>query len=216
MQLLYMLGCFLVILWLTIFSIVSYLCCSFLGLKTALLRTIFVWTFFMVFVGIFELLLLFYHEYLHKKGQYYYKKNICYWNEDNKISDMFSYKMYMDLYADYSLSDKRYCKKITNKGNRFVLLGELTHGFFCFLFAPIIFYYFIHFDELYIYLYSIMFVAIQFGLIIWYLASVFLEMYFVKNHKFWWPPLLWNVPWIIIPIYVIYYGIKEIGNPNSV
>ena len=167
-----MLGCVLVILWLTIFSIVSYLCCSFLGLKTALLRTIFVWTFCMVFVGIFELLLLFYHEYLHKKGQYYYKKNICYWNEDNKISDMFSYKMYMDLYADYSLSDKRYCKKITNKGNRFVLLGELTHGFFCFLFAPIIFYYFIHFDELYIYLYSIMFVAIQFGLIIWYIFRI--------------------------------------------
>jgi hypothetical protein len=207
-----MLGGYLVILWLSIFSIVSYVFSSMLKLKTALLRTIFVWTFCMIFVGIFELLLLFYYEYLQNKGKYYYKNNNCYWSEDNSILDMFSYKMYMDLYADYSLCDKRYCKKIINQGSRFVILGELTHGFFCLLLAPIILYYFINFNELYIYLLSIIFVAIQFGLIIWYLASVFVEMYFVKNDKFWCPPLLWNVPWVIVPLYVIYYGIIEIIN----
>ena len=69
----------------------------------------------MVFVGIFELLLLFYYEYLENKGKGYYKNNNCYWLEDNNVSDMFSYKMYMDLYADYSLSDKRYCRKIKFK-----------------------------------------------------------------------------------------------------
>ena len=210
-----MLGKHLVILWLSVFSILSYVFCTILNLKTPLLRTIFVWTFCMVFVGIFELLLLFYYEYLENKGKGYYKNNNCYWLEDNNVSDMFSYKMYMDLYADYSLSDKRYCRKIKNQGNRFVLLGEITHGFFCFLFAPIIFYYFINFDELYIYLYSIIFVAIQFALIIWYLGSVCVEMCFVQNKQFWYPPLLWNVPWVVVPLYVIYYGIKEIVKMRS-
>ena len=207
-----MLGGYLVILWLSIFSILSYFFCSILKIKTVLLRTIFVWTFCMMFIGIFELLILFYYEYLQNKGKYYYTNNNSYWLEDNEVLDMFSYKMYMDLYADYSLADKRYCKKITNQGSRFVILGELTHGFFCFLFAPIILYYFINFNELNIYLYSIIFVAIQFALIIWYLASVFVEFYFAKNNTIWHPPLLWNVPWVIVPVYVIYYGIIEIIN----
>ena len=203
-------GGLLVILWLIIFSILSYVFCKMLKLETPLLRTIFVWSFCMVFVAIFEMLLLFYYEYLENKGKHYYKHNTCYWLEDNSIFDMFSYKMYMDLYADYSLSDKRYCEKITNEGNRFVLQGELVHGAFCILLTPFIFYHFINFNELYIYLYAIIFVSIQFALIVWYLSSVFVEMRFVENKQFWAPPLLWNVPWIIIPLYVIYYGIAEI------
>jgi hypothetical protein len=203
-------GGLLVILWLVLFSVLSYFLCTILKLQTTLLRTIFVWTLLMAFVAIFETMLLFYSTYMQDKGKEYYKDNTCYWTENKDITDMLSYKMYMELYSDYSLSDKRYCKRIQNQGSRFVLLGELTHGAFCILFVPIIFYYFIHFNELYIYLYSIIFVAIQFALIIWYLASVFVEMYFVKNDKFWFPPLLWNVPWVLVPIYVIYYSIKEI------
>jgi hypothetical protein len=57
-----------------------------------------------------------------------------------------------------------------------------------------------------------MFSGIQFAMIIWYLATIFMEMAFVKNEQFWWFPLLWNVPWIIVPLYVTYYGVKEIIN----
>ena len=210
-----MLGGYLVILCLSIFAILSCIGCSMLKLKTALLRTIFAWSLCMVFVSIFELLLLFYYDYLQKKGKEYYKNKTNYWLEDNDILDMFSYKMYMDLYADYSLSDKRYCENFTNQGSRFVILGELVHGFFCMLFTSIIFYYFIYFDELYIYLYSIIFVAIQFALITWYLGSVAVEMFFVPNKQFWYPPLFWNVPWVIIPLYIIYFGIKKINEMKS-
>ncbi len=212
-----MLGYNLVILWLVSFSIASYLLCSYLKLDSALLRTIFVWTFFMVFVAIFEAMLLVYYKYLENKGAYYYDENKCYWDEDNSISDMFSYKMYMDLYADYSLSDKRYCDNLIQKeGCRFVLQGELIHGLFCFIISAIIMYfYFFDFNKLYIYLSSIVFSSIQFAMITWYLSTVFVEMYFVKNDQFWWYPLLWNVPWIIVPPYIIYTAIKAIVKKSS-
>jgi len=207
-----MLGSYLVILWLITFSIVSYFLCSFLKINTALLRTIFIWSFLMVFVYIIELMLLFKYEYLENKGKHYYANKNCYWSEHNSVYDMFSYKMYMDLYADYSLCDKRYCENISNnEGNRFVLLGEIIHSLFCIVMTTIILYfYFFNFNELYIYLSAIIFSAIQFALIVWYLASVFLEMKFVNNEQFWFPPLLWNLPWVIIPLYIIYYGLFEI------
>ena len=211
-----MLGYTLVLLWLSSFSVVSYIGCRYLQLNTVLLRTIFIWTFCMIFVSIFEMMLLFYYEYLENKGKQYYKDKLCYWLENNSIWDMFSYKMYMDLYADYSLSDKRYCENLnTDQGSRFVLTGEVIHGIFCIIMAPIILYNFFNFNELYIYLSAIIFVSIQFALIVWYLTSVFLEMNFVKNADFWAPPLLWNVPWVIVPLYVIYYGIKEIVGKNE-
>jgi hypothetical protein len=211
-----MLGCNLVILWLFSFSIISYAMCSYLNLDSVLLQTIFVWTLFMVFVAIFEAMLLFYYKYLENKGTYYYDENKCYWNEDNSLSDIFSYKMYMDLYADYSLSDKRYCDNLEKKeGCRFVLQGELIHGLFCFIMSAIIMYfYFFDFNNLSIYLSSIVFSSIQFALIVWYLSTVFVEMYYVKNEKLWWYPLLWNVPWVIIPPYIIYAAIKEITSSN--
>jgi len=209
-----MLGYNLVILWLIIFSILSYILTLFLNIKTKLLCVIFVWTFLMVFVYIFEILLLFHYSYLEKKGKYYYEESKCYWLEDNKINDIFSYKMYMDLYADYSLSDKRYCENfVLDEGNRFVLLGEVIHGFFCVIMTSIILYlFFFNYNEIYIYISSIIFSSIQFAIIIWYLASVFLEMKYKKNEQFWPYPLLWNVPWIILPLYIIYHGIIEIYN----
>lgn len=207
-----MLGCNLVILWLVAFSILSYGLSSYLKLDSALLRTIFVWTLWMVFVAIVEAMLIFYYTYLENRGNYYYDENKCYWNEEKPLSDMLSYKLYMDLYADYSLSDKRYCDNLINKeGCRFVLQGELIHGLFCFIMTIIIMYfYFFDFNKLYIYLSSIVFSSIQFAMIVWYLSTVFVEMYFVKNDKFWWCPLLWNVPWVIIPPYIIYAAIKAI------
>jgi hypothetical protein len=193
-----MLGGFLVIIWLILFSIFSCLFCKVLDIKTVLLRTIFVWTFFMVFIAIFEVLLLFYPTYMQQKSEEYYTNKTCYWTENVSYLDMFSYKMYMDLYADYSLADKRYGKKIENEGYRVVISGEETHAFLCILFVPIIIYYFIYFNETNVYLYALMFVATQFAIITWYLATVCIEMYFVKNEQFWFPPLLWNVPWVIV------------------
>jgi hypothetical protein len=146
---------------------------------------------------------------MQEKSEENYKNKTCYWTETVSYLDMFSYKMYMDLYADYSLADKRYGKKIDNEGCRVVISGEETHAFFCILFVPIIMYYFIYFNETNVYLYSLMFVATQFAIIIWYLATVFIEMYFVTNEQFWFPPLLWNVPWVIIPIYVMYYIVQH-------
>jgi hypothetical protein len=205
-----------VILWFVIFSLISYIFCNYLQLKTGLMRTIFIWTFMMVFVSIFEMLLFYYYNYLEKKGKKYYEEKKCYWLENNEFSDMFSYKMYMDLYADYSLADRRYCENINNnEGNRFVLLGEIIHGFFCIIMTSVILYYFFNFDELYIYIYAIIFSAIQFAMIIWYLATVFFEMKYIKNEGFWSLPLLWNVPWIIVPLYIMYYSIPKIVNMSK-
>lgn len=212
-----MIGTYIVILWLTLFTIVSYSLCKYLNIS-GLLCVIFVWTFLMGFVAIFEMLLIYYYEYLETRGKKYYAENKCYWSEDNNLLDIFSYKLYMDLYADYSLCDKRYCENMrTSEGNRFVFLGEVIHGIFCIIMTTIILYfYFIDFNEVYIYLSSIIFSAIQFALIVWYLASIFYEMKFVKNELVWYPPLLWNVPWVIIPLYIIYYGTLKIVTPPTI
>jgi hypothetical protein len=208
-----MFGGGLVVLWLTVFSIISFCLCNYLKLNTILLKTIFVWTFLMVFVGIFEMMLIFKHSYLQEKSEYYYKNSSCYWNENNDVMDIFSWKMYIDLYADYSLCDKRYGESLqNNEGCRFVLMGEIIHGIFSIIMSVIILYfYFFNFNEFYIYTFSILFSSVQFALIVWYLTSVFFEMYFVKNDKFWCYPLLWNVPWIIIPVYIFYYAIMELN-----
>jgi len=177
------------------------------------MRTIFSWTLLLGFVAIFEMLLWMHYDYVEKRGKEYYKNKTCYWSENINISDMFSHKMYMDLYADYSLSDKRYCENIDkNEGNRFVLTGEILHGFFCLIMVPIVLYYFINFNELYIYIYAIIFSVIQFTMIAWYLTTVYMEMKYVTNDGFWWFPLLWNVPWVIFPPYMIYYSIQKIVN----
>ena len=213
-----MIGTFIVIIWLLIFSIVSHFLCVYLDLKSVLIKTIFIWTFFMCFVALFEMMLIFNHTYLSEKGTYYYENNMCHWTEDNSILDAFSSKLYMDLYADYSLCDKRYSNRLDkDNGCRFVLLGEIIHGLFCIIMCTIImFFYFFNFNELYIYISAIIFSGIQFAMIIWYLSTIFMEMAFVKNEQFWWFPLLWNVPWIILPLYITYYGVKEIVNIKTV
>jgi len=207
-----MLGWKMVILWLSLFFTTSYFLCKFLKIKSTLLVTIFVWTFCMVFISIFEFLLLFYYQYLETKGEYYYTNDKCYWTDDTPIFDMFSYKMYMDLYADYSYCDKRYINNLDKcAGNRFVLTGEIIHGIFSAIFSIIILYFFFaKFDDIYIYLSSIIFSSIQFALIIWYLATIFIEKKFVVNDKEWLPPILWNVPWVIVPIYIIFESVRMI------
>ena len=205
-----MIGYQLVVGWLITFFAISYLLCKYLNLNSPLLITIFIWSFLMLFIFIFEMLILVYYKYLEQKGKHYYETNTCYWNDSSvKLLDCFTGIMYMDLYADYSLSDKRYCESTVNEGFRFVATGEVIHGIFCFIMSSIILYfYFFNFNEVYIYLSAIIYSAIQFALITWYLSSTFLEMFFCKNDKFWFPPLLWNVPWIIIPLYIIYESIK--------
>jgi len=207
-------GSLLVILWLIVFFTANYFICKSYGINKPILITIFVWSFLMIFVGIFEMMLLFNMNYLENKSKYYYTDNKCYWNDNVSISDALSYKMYMDLYADYSLSDKRYGQNIsTNEGCRFVMIGEIVHGIFCFIMSFIIMYFFfIDYNKLSIYISSIIFMGIQFALIVWYLVSVFIEMIYVKNESFWWPPLLWNLPWVIVPIYIIYGSNTEIMN----
>ena len=199
-----MLGGLLVVLWFFIFAVINYFLCKLLKIKTTLLRNIFSWTFLMVFIIMVELILLVYYKYVHEKSEEYYRTNTCYWTENVNVVDMFSYKLYMDLYADYSLADKRYGKIIENVGCRFVISGEEAHAFFCMLFVPIILYYFVFFDEIKIYLFSLMLSVSQFSIIVWYLSTVCIELYFVENKQFWFPPLLWNVPWVILPIYIVY------------
>lgn len=211
-----MLGGFLVIIWLVAFSLMSYGLCTFLKLDSALFRTIFVWTFLMFFVAIFEMMLPFNLDYLETKGKQYYADNSCYWTDNTaQLTDMFSSKMYMDLYADYSLCDKRYCENVkTNEGCRFVLTGEIIHGLFCIIMVAIIMYlFFTKANPMYIYLASFLFSGIQFAMIVWYLVSVAVEKYYVKNDQFWWPPLLWNVPWVIVPLYICYYVKEQTGFP---
>ena len=207
-----MLGIYALLLWFFVFFRICYLLIRYFKINSILLRTIFIWTFFNFFVSIWEFMLLFYYKYVEKKGNYYYENNKCYWTSDVSISDAFSYKMYMDIYADYSYCDKRYIKNlIKNEGNRFVLSAEIIHGIFAAIFSIIILtLFFTNSHKIYIYLSSIIFSSIQFGLIIWYLTTLFMERIFVKNEKEWLPPILWNVPWVLIPIYIIYYSCKII------
>jgi len=204
-------GGFIVLLWLFCFSTVSYLSCYCLKLSSTLLRTIFTWNLLMCFVALFEAMLIFKHNYVSEKGEHYYNTNTCYWSEHNSIMDAFSTKMYMDLYADYSFCDKRYSNPLyTDNGCRFVVLGEIIHGAFCFFLCPFILYFFSKGDNRSVYLSALVLSAIQFALIVWYLATVFLEMAFVKNDKFWFPPILWNVPWVFVPLYIMYGVAKTI------
>ena len=212
-------GGWLVILWLFLFSLISFYFCHSLKIKTVEMCTIFVWTLLMVFVSIFEFLLIFHHSYLSDKGEYYYKEKKCFWTEDgHSIKDIFSYTMYMDLYADYSYCDKRYCKRVKNdEGCRFVLSGEIIHGLFSGIMSFIILYLFFSsgsFDskirEKSIYLSAIVFSSIQFAIIVWYCTTIWFETFFVKNDQVWWFPFFWNVPWFILPGFIIYFSFKKL------
>jgi hypothetical protein len=209
-----MLGFILVCLWLFIFGLISYFLIKYLKINNFLLIIIFVWSFFMIFISIFQFMILFSFKYLENKSKYYYINNKCYWNEKNSIYDMFSNKMYMDLYADYSLSDKRYSENIANsEGGRFVYIGEVVHGSFCIVMSCIIMYlFFFNFNKKSIYLFSIINSSIQIALITWYLVSVFIELQYNKNNKFWWPPLLWNILWIIFPLYIMYFSFIKLNH----
>jgi hypothetical protein len=198
-------GGVLIAIWFALFAVVSH---ALSAHWTGPLRVIFVWTLLMLCVGVIEMMLFFRHGYLSGKGQSYYAQGKCYWTEDVDWRDMVSTKMYMDIYADYSLCDRRYCEWFDkDTGCRFVLLGEVVHGIFCLALAPFIL---LSRDERRTYKLALAFAAVQFALIVWYVASIFLEKHFVRNEKFWWPPLLWNLPWFVLPPYMAYHAFANL------
>jgi hypothetical protein len=199
-------GGFLVLLWLALFAAASTFLCRLWNIQSALMRTIFVWSFLMLFVALFEGLLLFYHDYVAEQGTYYYNENKCYWTEEVSWTDMFSHKMYMDLYADYSYCDKRYSNVLKDcQGCRTVMTGEIIHGVFSLVLASWIVYLFsVGAHELHVILTSLVFSGAQLGIIVWYLSTIAIETQFVRNDKVWWPPCLWNVPWVVVPTSIVW------------
>ena len=204
-----MYGYQLVILWLVLFVLLFYPIFKDFNI---LYKTIGYWCVIMLFITTFEFMLPFHFDMMCEKGKYYKKNGCCYWNEaDKKISDMFSPKMYMELYSDYSLSDCKYRKNLGHDGFHFVMFGELWHGFLSGIFAVLSLYYLFTDKTSKNFFLSIFTLGvIQLVLILWYVSPVILELFIEKsgNHysKWWFPPFLWNVPWFIIPPLLIHEG----------
>ena len=202
----------MVLLWLIIFFILFYPLVKDLN---AINRTIIYWCFITIFVFLFEMMFLFNYDYVCKKGNYYFDEYKCYWTDIVPLKDMFSNKMYLDLYSDYSLADYKYRQNIGDPGFHFVYFGEIYHG----IFAGIMSFFVLYFHYINIdrkkYLLSVLLLAvIQLVMITWYMSPAMLEL-FIKdnsNHysKTWWPPYLWNVPWFIIPILMIKYSLNTL------
>ena len=205
-----MYGYQMVLLWITICIIIFFPIFKHLNI---LYRTIGYWCVIMLFIAVFEFMLPFNFDMMCGKGKYYYKNKLCYWSEPGKkISDMFSSKMYMELYSDYSLADCKYKKKLGHDGFHFVMFGELWHGFFSGIFSITSLYYLFKDKTSQILLSIFTLGIIQLVMITWYVSPVILELFIEKsgNHysKWWWPPFLWNLPWFIVPPLMIYEGYK--------
>ena len=204
-----MYGYQVVVIWLVLFFSFFY---PFVRKFNAFHRMVAYWCFIMLFIAVFEGMLIFHYDYMCRKGKYYKKKKKCFWNEDGKcLGDMLSSKMYMELYSDYSLADCKYRKNVGHDGFHFVLFGELWHGFFSGILSILILYFLYMAPESRHYLLSFFTLGVvQLTMIIWYVSPVILELFIEKsgNHwsKWWWPPFLWNMPWFIIPPMLIYYG----------
>lgn len=207
-----MLGYQLIIVWFILFFSIFY---PFVYKLNSINKTIAYWCYCMIFITIFEFMLIFHYKYMCKKGEEYYNENKCFGYEERNIKDMFSYKMYMDLYGDYSLSDSKYRKNIGKDGFHFVLFGEIWHGIFSGILAITSLYYlYTKEDSKELFLSIFTMGIIQLTMIIWYVSPVFLELFIEESDnyisKWWWAPFLWNVPWFIFPPIMIYHGAKNL------
>jgi len=215
----------LVILWFTIFFTIFIPIAKLFGLNNSL-TIIALWAFWSFAISIFEFILPFNMKYICDKGRYYYNNDKCMWSQSNyNISDIFNKNLYMDAYADYSLADSKYRHGYNDKNPhetgshsfRCVMLGEIIHGVFSFIFSTLVIYYiFIGNNDKHKYLNILLLGAAQFSLICWYQSTVFWDMFDTKsenyylNDKWWWPPLLWNLPWFIFPPYLVYYSYNQL------
>jgi hypothetical protein len=211
-----MIGYQLVILWIVLFVAVIF---PFVKHLDVTHRLIIFWSIMTIFVFLFEIILMFKSDYVCDKGQQYMDANTCYWSEnDINLSDMFSTKMYMDLYADYSLGDAKYRQNYGDSGFHFVMFGEILHGIFAGLLSILtLYYYYTAPDTNFFYLSVLCLGLTQLVMIIWYISPCILE-FFVEtsiNHssKCWTPPLLLNLPWFIIPPILIRFGATNILYP---
>lgn len=192
------------------------------------LTVIALWAIWSFFISIFEFILPFNMKYVCDKGRDYYNNNKCMWSQsDYNISDIFNKHLYMDAYADYSLADSKYRHGYNDKNPdetgshsfRCVMLGEIIHGIFSFIFSVLVIYnIFIGGSDNHKYLNILLLGAAQFSLICWYQSTVFWDMFdknsenYYLNKKWWWPPLLWNLPWFIFPPYLVYYSYNQLSN----
>lgn len=178
-------------------------------------RLVAYWCTVMLCVSIFEAMLIFKWKYMCKKGKKYYKKNKCYWNEDVKLKDACSSKMYMDLYADYSLADCKYRRGFGKEGFHFVFFGEIYHGIFSGILSGLTLWkLFTDPDSSAYKLLYFTLGIVQLTMITWYVSPCILELFYENcgNHisKWWWPPFLWNLPWFIVPPILIWKSVKTL------
>ena len=137
------------------------------------------------------------------------------YGEKVELYDMFSDKMYMDLYADYSLADYKYRQNMNDSGFHFAYFGEIWHGIFAGFFSILVIYFkFFNLDNKKYHLAYFTLGITQLVMITWYISPAILELFLENNQnhwtKTWWPPYLWNLPWFILPSILIYHGTKNI------
>jgi hypothetical protein len=214
-----MLGYQLVIFWFSLFFSIFLPLSYYLELNRPL-TIIMLWVVWSFFVSLFEFILPFNMKYVCEKGKEYYNNNTCLWSEKGySLTSIFDKTLYMNAYADYSLADSKYRKGYTKSNEtsshsfRCVMLGEMIHGVFSFIFSVLVLYnIFIGGSNAHKNLHILLLGATQFALICWYQSTVFWDMLdkdsenYYLNEKWWWPPLLWNLPWFIFPPYLIYYS----------
>ena len=213
----------LIILWFIIFFTIFIPISKLFGLNNSL-TIIALWALWSFAISVFEFVLPFNMKYVCDKGREFYDNKKCMWSKDYEIIDMYKKTWWMDSYADYSLGDSKYrhgYKKnpdVTSSHSfRCVMLGEIIHGVFSFIFSTLVLYYiFIGNNDKHKNLNILLLGAVQFSLICWYQSTVFWDMFDTKsenyylNDKWWWPPLLWNLLWFIFPPYLVYYSYNQL------
>lgn len=213
-----MFGYQLVILWIVLFVAIIF---PFVKHLDVMHRLIIFWSIMTLFVFSFEIILMFKSDYVCEKGQKYFDTNTCYWSEnDISLSEMFSTKMYMDLYADYSMGDAKYRQNFGDSGFHFVMFGEIWHGIFSGLLSILTLYYYHTAPATnFFYLPVLCLGLTQLVMIIWYISPCILELFIETsiNHssKCWTPPLWLNLPWFIIPPILIHFGASNILYPAT-
>ena len=209
-------GLYLIIMWLTAYVLVLFPLVHRYGHFD---RLVVYWTILMFLVASFEAMLIPNSNYMCEKGQEYSDNGTCFWSQPANVSDAFSSKLYMDLYADYSLADAKYRMNYGNEGFHFVLFGELWHGFWCVVLGIAVMYTFYAMPNTPAYFLSLFSMGLtQLVMIIWYVSPAILELFIEgsPNHvsNWWWPPFMWNVPWFIIPPMFMHKGAMGLLRPT--
>jgi hypothetical protein len=176
-------------------------------------RLILFWYIFNIFIGYIEAKMFFNQEYMSQKNPKYLE-NPNFYNKDYSYDELTGKEFVVDGFLEYvkSSGDKRYIE--TNKGD-FVTWLEMLNAIIGSIFGIIIIYGLVT-NKINVSNIAILLLIVSsmhlYGTVLYYLSYYTKTYKYVKNKDLKWyiHLVLFNIPWIVVPIILIVYSIRVI------